>query len=203
MFITESMRMLAASPAFLISSALCSSGSVGAWTTSKPASLAILKRSAMLSFAGNIPNQTPFLMESVGGNNGVSEGTLTASESARARPLRPAVQATRTEDFRNSRRDGRRIVTPQRSLFKSIFESHTSLDFIVSSQLTSCPVYAAVRAMMQDSADSEPFAAWLWKFPLVMLSTKAFFFSRSANSKLDVKLPVTENACDSVPGLGV
>src|SRR5205807_2600606 len=157
MFITESMRILAASAAFLISSALCSSGSVGACTTSNPASRAILKRSAMLSFAGNISNQTPFLMESVGGNNRVSEGTLTASESATARPLRPAVQATRTEDFRNSRRDGRRIVTPQRSLFKSIFESHTSLDFMVSSQLTSCPVYAALRAIMQESADSEPF----------------------------------------------
>src|SRR2546429_551160 len=98
MFITESMRMLAASAAFLISSALCSSGSVGACTTSKPASRAILKRSAMLSFAGNISNQTPFLMESVGGNNRVSEGTLTTSESARARPLRPAVQATRSEE---------------------------------------------------------------------------------------------------------
>src|SRR5207249_10534651 len=87
--------------------------------------------------------------ERVGGNNRVSEGNLTGSESARAPPLRPAVQATRTEDFRNSRRDGRRIVTPQRSLFKSIFESHTSLDFMVSSQLTSCPVYAALRAIMR------------------------------------------------------
>src|SRR2546429_7175683 len=80
MFITESMRILAASAAFLISSALCSSGSVGACTTSNPASRAILKRSAMLSFAGNISNQTPFLMESVGGNNRVSEGTLRSEE---------------------------------------------------------------------------------------------------------------------------
>src|SRR5216684_4210243 len=30
-----------------------------------------------------------------------------------------------------------------------------------------------------------------------MLSTNAFFFSRSANSRLDVKFPVTEKACDS------
>src|SRR2546429_7559980 len=51
MFITESMRILAASAAFLISSALCSSGSVGACTTSNPASRAILKRSAKLSIA--------------------------------------------------------------------------------------------------------------------------------------------------------
>src|SRR5207244_2594765 len=38
MFITESIRMEAASVAFLISSAICSSGVVGAWTTSKPTS---------------------------------------------------------------------------------------------------------------------------------------------------------------------
>src|SRR6266576_6817839 len=36
-----------------------------------------------------------------------------------------------------------------------------------------------------------------------MLSTNAFFFSRSANSRLDVKFPVTENACCSAPGFGV
>src|SRR6266568_2922298 len=47
---------------------------------------------------------------------------------------------------------------------------------------------------MQESADSLPFAAWLWKFPLVMLSTNAFFFSRSAHSRLEVNFPVAENA---------
>src|SRR2546425_351106 len=46
MFITESMRIFAPSAAFLISSALLASGSVGACTTSKPTSRAILKRSA-------------------------------------------------------------------------------------------------------------------------------------------------------------
>src|SRR5215472_6042888 len=56
---------------------------------------------------------------------------------------------------------------------------------------------------MHESADSLPFAAWLWKFPLVMLSTKAFFFSRSANSRLEVKFPVTENDCCSAPGFWV
>ena len=60
--------------------------------------------------------------------------------------------------------------------------------------MTSCPLYAAVRAIMQERADSAPLAAWLWKLPLLMLSTKAFFFSGSANSRLELKLPVTENA---------
>ena len=47
----------------------------------------------------------------------------------------------------------------QRNLFKSSFASHFSLDFSVSSQVTSRPVYAAVRAIMHDNADSAPAAA--------------------------------------------
>src|SRR5689334_2088919 len=54
---------------------------------------------------------------------------------------------------------------------------------------------------MHDSADSDPFAAWLWNFPLVMLSTNAFFFSESACSRLEVKFPVTEKDCESPVGL--
>src|ERR1700740_1360484 len=140
MFITESMRMFAASAAFLISSALRSSGSVGTWATSKPTSLAILKRSVALSFAGSISYQTPFLIESVGGEAGALEVAPASRESARDPPPRLAAHAAVTEDFKNSRRVGGRIIQPQRSLFKSIFESHTSLDFIISSQVTSRPV---------------------------------------------------------------
>ena len=47
----------------------------------------------------------------------------------------------------------------QRSLFRSIFGSHVSRDFSVSSQVISRPVYAAVRAIMQESADSAPLSA--------------------------------------------
>ena len=43
------------------------------------------------------------------------------------------------------------------------------------------------------SADSTPLAAWLWKLPLVMLSTKAFFFSESAWARLSLKEPAAEN----------
>src|SRR5689334_5204437 len=109
MFITESMRMFAASAAFLISSALRSSGSVGACTTSKPTSRAILYRSATLSFSGSIPNQTPFLMGSAGGDGGTAReagDALAASELANAPPPSPAAQTAVAEDFRNSRRDG-------------------------------------------------------------------------------------------------
>src|SRR5881628_3330979 len=80
------------------------------------------------------------------------------------------------------------------SLSRLIFGSHSSFDFMISSHVTSCSLYAAVRAIMQESADSLPLAAWLWKLPLVMLSMKAFFFSGSANSRLEVNFPVTEKA---------
>src|SRR5689334_18188285 len=109
MFITESMRMFAASAAFLISSALRSSGSVGACTTSKPTSRAILYRSAMLSFSGSIPNHTPFLIESVAGDAGALEVAPTTSESAKVLLPRLAAHAAVTEDFKNSRRVGGRI----------------------------------------------------------------------------------------------
>src|SRR5205823_6703500 len=126
MFITESIRMFAASAASLISSAFRSSGSVGTCATSKPTSRASLKRSAVLSFAGNISNQTPFLIESVGGKGGGAEDA--ACELANAPWPKLAAQTAVAEDFKNSRRDGRRISSPQCSLFKSIFGSHTSLD---------------------------------------------------------------------------
>src|SRR5580700_4273072 len=54
---------------------------------------------------------------------------------------------------------------------------------------------------MQESAASAPFAAWLWNFPLVMLSTNAFFFSASANSRFEVNFPVAENPCASFSGV--
>src|SRR6184192_4386972 len=109
MFITESIRMFAASAAFLISSALLSSGSVGTWATSKPTSFANLKRSAALSFAGSISYQTPFLMESVGGDAGALKAAPATREFANGPPPRLAAQAAVTEDFKNSRRVGERI----------------------------------------------------------------------------------------------
>ena len=102
--------MFAASAAFLISSALLSSGSVGTWATSKPTSFANLKRSAALSFAGSISYQTPFLMESVGGDAaGALEIAPAIREFANGPPPRLAAQAAVTEDFKNSRRVGERI----------------------------------------------------------------------------------------------
>src|SRR5215472_4242309 len=109
MFITESMRMPAVSAAFLTSSALRSSGSVGAWTTSKPTSLANLKRSGGVSFAGSISYHTPFLMESVGGDIEALEVAPTATEFVSALPPRLAAHAAVTEDFKNSRRVRGRI----------------------------------------------------------------------------------------------
>src|SRR3977135_2342255 len=103
--------------------------------------------------------------------------------SARPHTASPVEQAVFTVDFRNARRDGVHIHTsevrqildgsgasfysklegrPQRSLFKSILGSHVSRDFSVSSHVTSRPVYAAVRAIMHESADSVPFPASLW-----------------------------------------
>ena len=159
---TESIRMEAASAAFLISSAACSSAVVGACTTSKPTSRTILKRSALLSCLGSMSRSTPFLI------GGAAESADEVNIDAGRPALTPAEQAAVMEDFRNSRRDGSRIVVTllqiartkprflarlgmtmrpgykheltQRNLFKSILGSSTSVDFINSSQLTSRPV---------------------------------------------------------------
>src|SRR5271169_242669 len=48
---------------------------------------------------------------------------------------------------------------PYFNFSKSIFDSQTSFDFICSSHVTSLPVYAAVRAIMHETADSAPVAA--------------------------------------------
>src|SRR5437867_10239824 len=63
----------------------------------------------MLSFSGSIPNQTPFLMESAGGDVGALELAPATTDFANAPPPRLAAQAAVTEDFRNSRRVGGRI----------------------------------------------------------------------------------------------
>src|SRR6266436_512362 len=112
MFITESIRMFAPSAAFLISSALCSSGVVGACITSKPTSRAIFMRSAILSLAGSISSSTPFLIGRVAGGASVPRGAgEAASKSAKPQTLSPAEQAVVTVDFRNSRREGLHICT--------------------------------------------------------------------------------------------
>src|SRR5260370_19667998 len=203
MFMTESMRMFAPSAAFFISSASFSSGVVGAWTTSKPTSCASFMRSAQLSLAGSMSKTRPFLMGS-GAGGGVARalpnGRAAAKNSPSPQALSPAEQAVVAVDFRNSRRNRFRIHTslqhsklrrtvdrtqfrnerysearPQRNLFRSIFGSPVSRDFTVSSQVTSRPLYAAVRAIMHESADSEPLSAGLWKWPRVTLSRNAFY----------------------------
>src|SRR5713226_208322 len=63
------------------------------------------------------------------------------------------VDRTRLRDERNLK------AQPQRNLLKSILASHFSVDFNVSSHVTSRPVYAAVRAIMHESADSAPLSA--------------------------------------------
>src|SRR6266403_781074 len=109
MFITESMRMFAASAAFFISSAACSSGVVGAWTTSKPTSRASFMRSAKLSLASSISKTRPFLIGK-GDGGGVASTALDAVEvaksSAPTHTPSPAETDVATVDFRKSRRDG-------------------------------------------------------------------------------------------------
>src|SRR6266496_5696841 len=110
-----------------------------------------------------------------------------------SRNATPENPATTNDVFIKSRR----VVsmrTPQRSRSRLSRASQTSVDFHSSSHVTSRPVYAAVRAIMQESADSAPLSAWLWNLPLLMLSMNAVFFSGSADCRFDVKLPVTEKA---------
>src|SRR6266566_1172874 len=113
-------------------------------------------------------------------------------DCARGPAAKPETHAA-NEVFTKSRRVVR-IRIPQRSLSRLRRASQTSSDFISSSQVTSRPVYAAVRAIMPERADSAPLSAWLWNLPLLMLSMNAFFFSGSADSRFDVKFPVTEKA---------
>src|SRR2546425_1230817 len=103
----------------------------------------------------------PFLI----GSGSAGSGLATAVGTRKVAAVRPAAerllvipvaQAAVNEFLRNSRRVGRPIYTPQRNFVRSIFGSHTSVDFSVSSQVTSRPVYAAVRAIMHESADSAP-----------------------------------------------
>src|SRR6266481_1196863 len=105
MFMTESMRISAASAAFLSSSALCSSGSVGACSTSNPISRASLSRSAQERLAGNISRRMPFL---IGG--GAGEGAP-ATRDLPSVPARVAAQAAPAVDFRNRLRDSS-CITP-------------------------------------------------------------------------------------------
>src|SRR5713226_6388386 len=111
---TESMRTLAASAALFISSAFCSSGSVGDCTTSKPTSRAILKRSATESVAGNMLKTKPFLMDRLAGPATETAADVGAAVRSSAAALLPRAveQAAVTDDFRNSRRDERSISTP-------------------------------------------------------------------------------------------
>ena len=95
-------------------------------------------------------------METTGGDTGKGVAPA-ANDLASALTQRAATQTGVAEDFISSRSNGWRIGTPQCSLFKSIFASHASVDSSISSQVTSLPVYAAVRAIMQESADSAPF----------------------------------------------
>src|ERR1043166_6659110 len=95
---TESMRMRALSAADFISSARRSSRVVGACTTSKPTSAAILKRSAWLIPLGSMLYTKPFLIED-------APEEFAASSDFVMAPLAPATPIAATEDFRNSRRD--------------------------------------------------------------------------------------------------
>src|SRR5216683_5587929 len=109
MFITESIRMFAPSAALLMSSASRSSGVVGAWTTSKPASRASFMRSAWLSLPGNMSKTRPFLIGKGAGSGDVGKLLGTgedAKSSAPAYTLSPVEQIAVPVDFRNSRRDG-------------------------------------------------------------------------------------------------
>src|SRR5260370_1769434 len=112
---TESMGTLAASAALFISSAFCSSGSVGTCHTSKAQSRAILKRAATESVAGNMLKTKPFLMDRLAGPAAGTAADVGAAarSSAAAPPPRAAEQAAVTDDFRNSRRDERSIFTPR------------------------------------------------------------------------------------------
>src|SRR5439155_26343314 len=113
-------------------------------------------------------------------------------DCARGPAANPETHAA-NEVFTKSRRVVR-IRIPQRSLSRLRRASQTSSDFISSSPVTSRPVYAAVRAIMPEKADSAPLPAWLSNLPLLMLSLNAFFFSGLAEPNVHFKLPFTENA---------
>src|SRR6516225_7920258 len=141
MFITESMRILLSSAALLMASAVGSSGVVGACTTSKPASRTILKRSAGLRFFATMSSTNPFFIadREAGGFDTVAWFLLTASGNS-AEPLTPKLNrpAVVNDELMNSRRDRERMLDTshdseqtQRNLLRSIFGSHTSLDFSV------------------------------------------------------------------------
>src|SRR5258708_28431644 len=129
----------------------------------------------------------PFLIgkgAAIGATGALADAPESPKSSIEFTAPSPAEHAVAIVDFRNSRRDGFHIRTSipeallqktidwtyfrdeetldaqsQRNLFKSILASHFSADFSVCSQVTSRPVYAAVRAIMQESADSAPLSA--------------------------------------------
>ena len=84
MFMTESTRSPEDSAAFLISSALCSSGVVGACTTSKPTSRASLKRSAKLRLAGSMLSTRPFFSARAVFVSGLEIGPISLRHRLRA-----------------------------------------------------------------------------------------------------------------------
>src|SRR5215831_9342914 len=124
MFITESMRTLAAAAAFLSSSACRGSYVVGACTTSKPQSRAIWKRSETLSFEGSMLNTNPLAIEAIPPAGEVGAGP---SSSARARGppsaalSKPATATAPREDFRNRRRELGCISSPRPHLLEVQF----------------------------------------------------------------------------------
>src|SRR5579862_3333920 len=113
----------------------------------------------MLSFSGSMVRTMPFLMAGASGLAAVASGSEDSPSSA---PGTAAAHAAPTEDLRNSRR----FPSDMRPrsyldwlatiLLRSRCGSQTSVDLRISSHVTSRPVYAAVRAIMQESADSAP-----------------------------------------------
>ena len=92
----------------------------------------------------------PFFIvgDEAGGVETVPWLLVTASRHS-AETLTPRLHnpAAVIEEFRNSRRDGERMLgylsrlrPTQRNFLRSILGSHTSLDFKVCCQLTSCPL---------------------------------------------------------------
>src|SRR5436853_6734468 len=89
---------------------------------------------------------------------------------------RPAAPAAANDDCKKSRRV-MSMSLPHRSRSRSSRDSQTSWDVMSSSHVTSRPVYAALRAIMHESADSAPLSAWLWKVPVVGLSLTPLLLS--------------------------
>src|SRR5579859_61966 len=164
MFITESIRIPAASAAFFNCSASCSSGVVGACTTSNPASLASLNLSATLMLPGSMSNTSPFLI----GNAAPAACRLSATLSAHAEapgapavspanvlPPMPVAIAAATLALTNSRRVICALFSSPSTLHP-LFNSSCKNRALPTGSLRACPSSRSAPTRRPESATAPP-----------------------------------------------